>query len=137
MSYFQTFLVNFEGIEEWSEETILDETEQLLMKIEIDDLQNRNFFAEFGEIDGAHTVAILKDQLIFHAITKADVFKKPNGIMPDSGAAGVSSVGASECAALQQLNPSVQIDTSTAVKHQIRFGKGEELSQGSVTVSTP
>ncbi|CCU76925.1 integrase and RNaseH domain-containing protein [Blumeria hordei DH14] len=154
MSYFQTFLVNFEGIEGLSEEIVLDETEQLLMEVEINDLQNRSFFAEFGEIDGAKTVAILKDQSVFHAITKADIFKQSNvdstfrltndsaftfndqytsvtfqGIMPDSDVAGVSTVGASQCATLQRLNPLVQVDTSIAGKHRIRFGKGEALSQ--------
>ena len=59
------------------------------------------------------------------------------GITPDSCAAGVSTVGASQLAALQKLHPTIQIDTSTAGQHRIRFGKGEAESRGTVTVPTP
>ncbi|RKF78675.1 integrase and RNaseH domain-containing protein [Golovinomyces cichoracearum] len=150
------------GIEGWSEEILLDETEQLLIEVKMEDVQNQKSFAKFGEINGAQTVAILRYQSVFHTITKADVFNQPDvnpmfrltndsaftfndrytsdtfqGIMPDSGAAGVSTVGAPQCAALQRLGPSIQVDTSTAGKYRIRFGKGEVLSQGTVRVPTP
>ena len=39
--------------------------------------------------------------------------------------------------ALQKLDPRVQIDTTTAGQHKIRFRKGEALSQGTVNVPTP
>ncbi len=33
--------------------------------------------------------------------------------------------------------PVLQIDTATAGKHKIKFGKGEAISQGTVNVDTP
>jgi hypothetical protein len=52
--------------------------------------------------------------------------------MPDSGAAGVSTAGNPQFLALQKLDPRVQLDTSTAGDHKIRFGKGTAFSQGTI-----
>jgi hypothetical protein len=57
--------------------------------------------------------------------------------MPDSGAAGVSIAGKPQFLALQKLNPSIELDTTAAGQYTIRFGKGEAISQGVVTVPTP
>ncbi|KAF1978913.1 hypothetical protein BU23DRAFT_577129 [Bimuria novae-zelandiae CBS 107.79] len=51
------------------------------------------------------------------------------GILPDTGAANVSIVGKEQYLALIQEDPTVTMDTSTAGKTSIKFGKG------SVTVS--
>lgn len=112
----------------------------------VNDDRNENFFTEFGEIDGAQTVAVLRNQSVFHAFTKADIFNQKSsestfkltkdsvftfndrytseifqGILPDSGAAGVSTAGESQCAALQTLNSSIQIDSSTAGNYRIQI----------------
>jgi hypothetical protein len=50
------------------------------------------------------------------------------GIMPDSGAAGVLMAGNPQFLALQKLDPIVQLDTLIAGAHKIQFGKGTALS---------
>lgn len=57
--------------------------------------------------------------------------------MPDSGASGISTAGRSQVQALKALQPGLQIDKSTARRHKIKFGTGEALSEGTVTVDTP
>ena len=76
-----------------------------------------HFFTEYGKVDGAQIVSVLNDQSVFHAITKVDIFNEPKessaftfddrysattfqGIMPDSGAAGISTAGKSQVIAL-------------------------------------
>jgi len=59
------------------------------------------------------------------------------GIMPDSGAAGVSTAGEPQFEALKKLFPSIKLDTTTAGQHKIKFSKGEAISQGTATVNTP
>ncbi|RKF77456.1 integrase and RNaseH domain-containing protein [Golovinomyces cichoracearum] len=135
--YYQSFLAHFEGLERIPDH--LDnkqEIDQLLMKMQIEDEKcHDGFFTEFGEINGAHMVAILNDQSTLHAVTTKDLFKEPfkpekdtstftfesrysseifQGIMPDSGAAGVSTAGEPQFIALQKIDPTVQLDTSTA-----------------------
>ena len=134
--------------------------EQCMMEMEI---ETENYLTELGEINGTQTVAILNNQSTLHVVTKKDPFdtevpgdiipKMPptsaftfdnryssnifQGIMPDSGAAGVSTAGNPQFLALQKLDPTVQLDTSTAGAHKIRFGKGTALSQGTIQVMTP
>jgi hypothetical protein len=151
---FQTFLTEFEGVEGLDDQ--LDETQQLFIDLELEN--GEQFFTEFGEVIGTQTIACLNDQSVFHATTGIDVFSitaKPQeddsvftfedrysakifqGIMPDTGASGVSTAGQSQSTALQQLDPSIQLDTSTAGQHRIRFGKGEAVSIGTLQVPTP
>jgi hypothetical protein len=82
------------------------------MKITVD--KNKDFYdfdnyvTKLGEINGPETVAILNNYSVFHSFTKTNVFNLPaepsafifnsryfsetfQGIMPDSGAAGVST----------------------------------------------
>ena len=59
------------------------------------------------------------------------------GIIPDTGAAGVSTAGHPQVLALQKQVPYVQIDKSRAGEHQIRFGKGKTISLGTTEVNTP
>ena len=111
--YFQSFLVQYKGVEDL--EGKANETEQLLMDMEIEDYNNSTdysdqYLTELGEVDGTQTVTILNNQFTFYFITKSDIFNelKENsmfsfnnrysvnifyGIMPDTGAAGVSIVG--------------------------------------------
>jgi hypothetical protein len=152
MTYFQNFLVQYEGVEDLEDE--VNETEQLLMDMEIEDYSPNQYFTEYGEVDGTQIVAVLNDQSTLHSITKSDIFNEPkesstfsfdirysanvfHGIMPDTGAAGVSTVGEPQVRALQQLDSSVQIDQSTVGQHKIRFGKGTAISLGTIRVQTP
>ena len=115
--------------------------------------ESDHWFTNF-EYNGERTIAILQDQAVFHAITGEDVSKEPTqesstftldryssetfqGIMPDTGAAGVSTAGHPQFLALQKLDPNVQLDISTAGNHTIRFGKGSSLSEGTIWVATP
>jgi hypothetical protein len=69
-----------------------------------------NYVTELKEINRPETVAILNNYSVFHSLTKTNVFNLPaeplvftfdsryssetfQGIMPDSGAAGVSTAG--------------------------------------------
>jgi len=124
------------------------------MDMEIEDYSPNQYFTEYGEVNGTQTVAVLNDQSMLHFITKSDIFNEPkessafsfddrysanvfHGIMPDTGAAGVSTAGEPQVRALQQLDSSVQIDQSTAGQHTIRFGKGTAISLGTIRVQTP
>ena len=112
------------------------------------------FFTEYGQINGIQTVSILNNQSAFHTIIKTDIFNEPienttfifkdrysanifQGIMSDSGAAGVSTAGEPQTIALQRLDSIVQLNTSTAGQHTIRFGKGMATSLKTIKVSTP
>ena len=60
------------------------------------------------------------------------------GIMPDTGAAGVSTAGEQQFIALQKKNPTIMLDTSTAGEHRVRFGDNPDImSLGTVGVTTP
>ena len=114
---------------------------------------DETFHSEFGIIDGFNAVAILNDQSTSHIFTKFDIFNDAvetttftfedrysenvfQGIMPDSGAAGVSTAGRAQTSALQRLDSTIELNTSTAGMHQIRFGKGTAISLGTVQVPT-
>jgi hypothetical protein len=114
------------------------------------EIETENYLTELREIDGTQIVAILNDQSTLHVVTRKDPFDElaeaePNeisaftfdnrylsntfqGIMPDSGAAGVSTAGNRQFLVLQKLDPTVQLNTSTAGAHKIQFGKGTALS---------
>ncbi|WQF76847.1 hypothetical protein CDEST_01861 [Colletotrichum destructivum] len=61
-----------------------------------------------------------------------------HGIMPDTGAAEISSAGQPQFLALQRRLPTVTLDTSTAGSAKIRFGEGRVIaSLGSTKIPTP
>jgi hypothetical protein len=112
----------------------------LLIKIEIaEDEGSYNFdsyITELGEVNGPETVAILNNYSIFHSLTKTDIFKLLiessafifnnqyssetfQGIISDSRAAGVSTAGQPQFTVLQKLDPSLQINSTTAGQHKI------------------
>ncbi len=163
---YQNFVVQIEGIEGLTDNTndeTRHENEQLFADEEDSEkwLEFDTFITELGDINGRETVEILANQAVFHAVTKTDVFKSTDkqtgnlpgeysaftldrysseifqGIMPDSGAAGVSTAGEPQFQALRKLFPSIKLDTATAGQHKIKFGKGEAISQGTATVNTP
>ncbi|EED13595.1 hypothetical protein TSTA_098520 [Talaromyces stipitatus ATCC 10500] len=72
-------------------------------------------------------VGQLQDQVeIFH------------GILPDTGAARVSTVGRRQLTALQKIYPGIIVDKSRAGEYSIRFGQGDSVdSEGAITIKTP
>ena len=59
------------------------------------------------------------------------------GILPDTGAAGISTAGEKQATALMRLRPDIHIDRTTAGSHTVHFGKGDATSIGTVDVPTP
>ncbi len=155
-AYYQGFLAQYEGVE-GLEDTETNDVDQILQSLEIEEGGNDMFMAELGEVDGTQTMSILDTRSTLHAVTKEDGLgeERPSeysaftftdryssdtfqGIMPDTGAAGVSTAGRSQFLALQKIDSSVQLDTTTAGEHKIRFGKGDPiLSEGTIHVKTP
>jgi hypothetical protein len=161
----QAFLAIYEGVQGLDND--LDEAEQLLAEMDfgVDDLTQfteEAYFGEFDEVDGQDTLAFLLDQAAVHAFTEQDMFNDEclesvfdkdedrvftfsdrysettfQGIMPDTGASGVSTAGEHQFRALQALDPSIILDESTAGQHKIRFGKGDAISLGTTRVNTP
>jgi hypothetical protein len=99
---------------------------------------------------------------MLYTITKIDVFNKPKvntfskppaslaftlnnrysniifqGIMPDNGAAGISTTRKPQVIAFQKLDPIVSINISIIGNHKIRFRKGEVIFIGIIQVNTP
>jgi len=110
------------------------------------------FLSEYGEINGFQMVSELNDQTIRHAILQTNASIEPydvftingryssetfQGIMPDSGAAGISTAGEPQIQALQKQLPQLKIDRTTAGDNTIRFGKGTTMSKGTITIDTP
>jgi hypothetical protein len=59
------------------------------------------------------------------------------GILPDTGAANVSTVSKEQYLALTREDPTVTMDTSTAGKASIKFSKGKATASiGTAQVST-
>ena len=57
--------------------------------------------------------------------------------MPDTGAAGVSTAGEEQYKALQKKDPTVQLNTTMAGRHKIRFGDNPDVeSLGTIGVNT-
>jgi hypothetical protein len=112
--------------------------------------------SSYGPIHGDSTLSHLNNNRAFHAVTGIDIFNRTandvepfdiftlnrysnhvfQGIMPDTGAAGISTAGIHQVQALQHITNAV-IDTSTAGQHNVRFGAGNATSIGTVTVETP
>ena len=80
------------------------------MDIEIKDYSPNQYFTKYGEVNSTQTVTILNNQSTLYFTTKSNIFNKPRessafsfnnrysanvfyGIMPDTKAAGVSTVG--------------------------------------------
>ncbi len=155
--YYNSFLAQYEGIEGIDNTTEPNSDQFLSMSIEDTWYDNEHFTTELGEVDGIQTVSILNDQSAYHVFTKHDTFVPEkqttvnsaftfndrysshefHGIMPDSGAAGISSAGEQQVLALQRKDSNIQIDTTAAGSNTIRFGKGTATVKGVVKVPTP
>ncbi|KAI1001544.1 hypothetical protein K3495_g6654 [Podosphaera aphanis] len=62
---------------------------------------------------------------------------KFEGLMSDIGAAGISTAGLPQFKALQQLDPTVKLDATTAGAHKVKFGIGTDKSLGITSVTLP
>jgi hypothetical protein len=158
---FQTFISDFEGAEEIEgpDDSDWHDPTQMLADMTIEDIEHEGFLTELGEVDGARIISILNDQSTYHFFTKDDIFQQRQadgqamdvftldnryssdtfqGIMPDTGASGVSSAGEPQFMALRRLDPKVRLNTSRAGEQKIKFGDGDpKPSLGTVDVDTP
>lgn len=151
---YQSFLADWEGVKGLTDRDD-DEVDRFLAETDphIDDeldIPPEGFLTEFGPIDPKKAMSVLNNQSTLHAITKYrlgdnSVFTiasrysslEFHGIMPDTGASGVSTAGEPQVQALQKINDQVQIDTTRAGEHNIKFGIGDGWSIGTVDVLTP
>ncbi len=125
---------------------------------EEDSACEEHMFTEAGEIDCVRAITALQDQSYEHALTKIDPFQNKaetnsnsevftfadryaaetfQGIMPDSGASGVSTVGEPQLRALQRIDHTIELDRTRAGERTIKFGKGTTKSIGTIGVNTP
>jgi hypothetical protein len=62
---------------------------------------------------------------------------KFQGIMPNTGAAGISTAGEPQFLALQKQDLLISLDCTTVGDNQIWFSKGTAVATGTTTVQTP
>ncbi|KID81309.1 Ribonuclease H-like protein [Metarhizium guizhouense ARSEF 977] len=117
------------------------------------DLTSTTFFTKTSTPNATDILGTLQDQAFRHAFLKDDPYddnKRPDndtficedrysnetfrGILPDTGASGVSSAGFPQVQALQRLQPSLKVDKAEG--HEIKFGKGSETTIGVIRLPT-
>lgn len=156
-SDYEAFLMSFEGIDIDDDDDDGNEDNKDL------DLYFQSYNEQFltsacGAINGRIITTRLNNAATAHAATGNDPYGDNThkgethlftfysrygentfqGIMPDTGAAGISTAGETQVKALQRLMPSIYIDKTKAGSHRIRFGDSPEcVSLGDVKVSTP
>jgi hypothetical protein len=151
---YHVFLAAYEGIDEGNSDSQGEDNDDLDTFYNASTYQSQFNTSTCRPIDGQVVTTALNNAATAHAITGIDVYKDESakeathlftfdtrygaetfqGIMPDTGAAGVSTAGKTQVIALQQLQPLV-IDKSTAGRHRIRFGDNPEcISIGDVKV---
>ena len=158
---FATFLIDYEGVDTGGFEDEAGDFDSWCTATQgTETSQSENFFTGYGPVNGESTVMILNNQAALHTITQIDMFDEQytnqeqqpaqlfhfrsrydsaifQGIMPDTGAAGVSTAGKNQVQALQKVMD-IEVDTSTAGQHRVRFGDNpENASLGTVGVETP
>ncbi|KAI0997435.1 hypothetical protein K3495_g10751 [Podosphaera aphanis] len=158
----EAFLVNYEGID--TEEDLdkdSDSKDFHAWLASTPDKSGSKQFDQFhtacGSINGRITTNLLNNQCVMHALTGTDPYDGKadgpshlfhfqsrygsdvfQGIMPDTGAAGISTAGENQVKALQKKLPSIELDTSTAGRYSVRFGDNPDTqSLGTVDVKTP
>jgi hypothetical protein len=117
----------------------------------------QQFFTIYGPINGQIIIILLNNAAAAHGITGIDPFEKRKprkeshlfifysrydsnifqGIMPDTGAAGISTAGEPQVKALQLKFPNVTMNSSTA-GHKMKFGNNPKSTfLETVAVETP
>ena len=123
--------------------------------------ESEQFHTSIGQLQGSESVTVvntLADNAFKHRITLSDETASPissapyvfnsstdsryndtefKGLLIDSGASTRSTGGIGQLKALQQLDPSVQLDKNTAGSANFTFGIGSAGSIGSVDLDTP
>ena len=165
-SYYQQFLYEYEGaqVDEYDDdvsdqpqdmEALITEYDNIGSESDPLDETEQFFSSHLGHtVNGPNMIAVLTDNVTVHQFTKADlnatdtpssVFTSNlhryssdvfHGILPDSGAANVSTAGHHQFQALRKLN-GAKLNTESAAMHKIRFGKGSATTLGTTQVRTP
>ncbi|XMA18103.1 hypothetical protein WAI453_010894 [Rhynchosporium graminicola] len=118
--------------------------------------ENEHFVTEFGQINALQAIETLANNSAYYAFTKDDKFGveptslspsetfiftdryssgRFQGIMPDTGASGISSAGEAQFIALQKEHPGIKLDTSLP-PNSIVFGSGSSQIKGIVHMPT-
>ncbi|EED18953.1 conserved hypothetical protein [Talaromyces stipitatus ATCC 10500] len=146
-----------EGITETAEPN-----HEALFQMTLNDPPFKTNFTEFRKINSIKMISMLNDYSTYHAFTRDDKYQplisyadkatdqdneaftldqyssnEFHGIIPDSGAASISSAGELQVLALQKTDPSIRIDTSAGRENHIKFGKDIAIVKGIVRVPTP
>ncbi|KID80949.1 hypothetical protein MGU_11643 [Metarhizium guizhouense ARSEF 977] len=119
----------------------------------ISNLMSTSFFTKASMPNVDDVLGALQDQAFRHAFLKDDPYndgERPDnntfisedrysnetfrGILPDTGASGVSSAGHLQVQALQKVQPSLKIDE--AERHEIKFGAGSGTTIGVLRLPT-
>ncbi|KAF1937549.1 hypothetical protein EJ02DRAFT_458633, partial [Clathrospora elynae] len=145
---FSVHLAEYEGSEQTNQYTMEGWNDD-------DDSEQQHFTPAYVEHQ-YFTEQCLADQAFLHQILGDDIYGRGTpstpalqflikdqytrsvyqGILPDTGAANVSTVGREQYLALTREDPTLTIDTSTAGKASIKFGKGSvTASIGTAQVS--
>ncbi|KAF1936271.1 hypothetical protein EJ02DRAFT_459660, partial [Clathrospora elynae] len=139
---FSVYLAEYEGSEHIDQEGWRDNNDD-------DDSKQQHFTAAYVEHQ-YFTEQCLADRAFLHQISGDNIYSRGTpstpalqflikdrytrsvyqGILPDTGAANVSTVGREQYLALTREDPTVTMDTSTAGKASIKFG-----NKGSITAS--
>lgn len=154
---YHIFLIHYEGLE-------LDEADQRAEEIKQHFLEydsgNEAFLTTWNteavRVDGEEILETLRNQATAHIVTRIDAFDelpisasasecfKSNsrysadvfqGILPDTGAANLSTAGYRQFLALQKILPEVKLEPSAG--HEVTFGIGSAMTKGVVNLSTP
>lgn len=153
---YEIFLAGFEGIHIGDDESS-DRDENNDLDAYYAGHDDQFYTTTCGNISGQLATTTLNNAATTHAITGADPYKGTakeethmftfdsrygenvfQGIMPDTGAAGISTAGREQVKALQLIRDDVHVDKSTAGRHRIRFGDNPEcVSIGDIRVDTP
>jgi hypothetical protein len=163
-STYAQFLISYEGVETFGgnerDDGIVqffqDDGPEDTARSDGDEQFYSTFFTDSEPADARKITALLADTAVLHGLTKEDPYAGQellltsftlegrysattfHGIMPDSGAAGVSTAGQPQFHALRNELPSVTLDESTAGNATIKFGSGSKISSiGTTTVPTP
>jgi hypothetical protein len=116
------------------------------------------FLITYGPINGKLTITILNNIAIAHGITGSNSYETQapkelphfftfasrydddifQGIMPDTGAAGIFTTDELQALALKKRFPKFTIDIFTAGRYKVKFEDNHEISSlGTIGVKTP